>query len=95
MMAKNRDFGRHWSADWEESDLRKTYVGEFDYSGIDALEKFKGTHPKVMLPRVEKMNWQFEHDLSQNKIKLKDKFKLFVEKHTGIRPFDFRNYKIV
>ena len=95
MMAKNRDFGRHWTTDWEASDLRKTYVGEFDYSGIDALQKFEGTHPKVMQPRIEKANWHFEHDLSQNKIKLKDRFKLFMEKYTGVRPFDFRNYRIV
>ena len=95
MQAKNRDFGRHWSADWEDSELRKTYVGEFDYSGIDALEKFKGTHPKVMQPRIQKMNWQFDHDLSRNRLSLKDKFKSTVEKWTGYRPFDFRNYKIV
>ncbi len=95
MQAKNRDFGRHWSPDWEASELAKTYVGAFDYTGIDALEKFKGTHPSVMQPRIDKMNWQFEHDPARNKIKLKDRFKLFMEKHTGVRPFDFRNYKIV
>ncbi len=95
MQAKNADFGRHWSADWEASELRKTYVGEFDYSGIDALEKFSGTHPKVMLPRIEKANWQFDHDLSRNKVSLKDKFKNTVEKLTGHRPFTFKNYKIV
>ena len=95
MQAKNRDFGQHWSPDWEASALRKTYVGAFDYSGIDALEKFTGTHPKAMQPRIERMNWQFEHDLSRNRLSLKDKFKSTVEKWTGHRPFDFRNYKIV
>jgi hypothetical protein len=71
------------------------YTGDFDYSGIDALKKFTGTHPAVMQQRIAKMNWKFEHDLRYNKIKLKDRFKNAVEAITGKRPFDHNNYKII
>jgi hypothetical protein len=95
MKAKSIDFSQHWSGDsWQQPDT-KVYSGAFDYSGIDALEKFTGTHPKVMQPRIDSMNWQFDYDLSHNKIKLKDQFKNWMEKVTGRRPFDYRNYIIV
>lgn len=62
---------------------------------VKALEKFKGTHPKVMQPRVNRMNWTFEYDLSRNRLRFKDHFKNFIEKITGKRPFDYKNYRIV
>ena len=68
---------------------------DFDYSQIDALELFRGTHPLVMQDRIKKMNWKFEHDMAYNRLKPKEKFKNLVEKITGKRPFDFKNYKIV
>jgi len=69
------------------------YTGSFDYSQIDALEKFKGTHPAVMQERIKRMNWQFDYDLSYNNFKLKDKVKNLLEKITGRRVFDYKNYK--
>jgi hypothetical protein len=48
-----------------------------------------------MLPRIEKMNWKFEYDLTYNKLRFKDRFKNAVEKITGKRPFDHNNYKVI
>ena len=70
-------------------------VDEFDYSEVDALALFEGTHPEVMQARIAEKNWKFDFDLSKNKYTLKDRFKRFVEKLTGHRPFEYRNYKIV
>jgi len=67
----------------------------FDYSGIDSLKKYNGTHPKVMISLIEQKNWKFDHDLSQNKRSFKDKLKMFVEKITGRRVGEYRNYKLV
>jgi hypothetical protein len=67
----------------------------FDYSEVEALNRFQGSQPKVMMDRIEKINWEFEHDISKNKLTTKHKFKLFVEKLTGHRPFEYKNYKIV
>ena len=93
MAAKAHNFGRYWGAPVEPGEpIHEPY----DYSGItDSLQKFAGTHPTVMQPLIERVNWTFAYDLSHNKTKLKDRFKNVVEKLTGKRPFDFNNYKII
>ena len=65
----------------------------FNYDEVDALSKFEGTHPKVMQERIDKMGWKFDFDPSFNKLRFKDKFKLFTEKLTGKRIGEYRNYK--
>jgi hypothetical protein len=95
MQDKYNNFGKYWMGEeWSEA-VKKTFSGEFDYSQIDSLEKFKGTHPAVMQERIARMNWKFERDLSYNKLSTKEKFKNLVEKLTGKRPFDYKNYRIV
>ena len=93
MFAKQQNFGSLY--DGEEGLAHRVYEGEFDYSHIDALQLYKGQHPSVMKHRIEKMNWKFEHDISKNRLKMKDRFKNLFEKMTGRRPFDHNNYKIV
>ncbi|MFT5916616.1 MAG: hypothetical protein ACJAWV_002135 [Flammeovirgaceae bacterium] len=94
MRAKAYNFSRLYRND-EELAKREVQLNDFDYSGVDALNKFTGTHPKVMQARIDKINWEFDYDLSKNKFLLKHKFKLFVEKLTGYRPFEYKNYKII
>lgn len=96
MQAKYNNFGRYWSGDKGSGNAEtKIYTGDFDYSKIDALEKFTGTHPLVMQERINNMNWKFDYDVSYNNLMMKDRFKNLIEKITGARPFDYRNYKIV
>jgi glycosyltransferase involved in cell wall biosynthesis len=92
MMDKKRNFGNYWGGDRVDETFLNTYSGDFDYSQVDALEKFAGTHPAVMKERIARMNWQFDYDLSYNNLSLKDHFKNFMEKWTGVRPFDYKNY---
>jgi glycosyltransferase involved in cell wall biosynthesis len=92
MMDKKRNFGNYWGGDRVDDAFLKLYSGDFDYSQVDALEKFKGEHPAVIKDRIQRMNWQFDYDLSYNNLTLKDHFKNFMEKWTGIRPFDYKNY---
>jgi len=93
MQAKWNNFGRFWNGDEWSENAAKTFAGEFDYSQIDSLKKFSGTHPAVMQERINNMNWQFDRDLSYNNLKLKDRFKNWIEALTGKRPFDYKNYK--
>jgi hypothetical protein len=95
MMAKWKNFGKLYLGQEWKDEVEKTFTGDFDYSGIDALEKFTGSHPLVMQERVKNMNWKFEYDISFNKIKLKDKLKDLLEKVTGKRPFDHNNFKVI
>lgn len=94
MQGKQRSFNHFYFDDeWIEKNIGN--AAEFDYSGIDALRKFTGTHPQVMKKRIEAMNWRFDHDISRNNFKAKDKFKRFMENLTGWRIGEFRNYKII
>lgn len=93
MFAKQRNMGRFYEG--PDADNETVYTGEFDYSQIDALEKFNGTHPSVMQQRIASVNWKFEYELSYNRLGIKERMKNFVEKLTGKRPFDYKNYRII
>ncbi|ACU58009.1 conserved hypothetical protein [Chitinophaga pinensis DSM 2588] len=67
----------------------------FDYGEVDSLAVFKGTHPGVMQERIHQKNWQFSHDISRKKMSFKDTVLYWVEKITGKRLFDYRNYKLI
>ncbi|MDW8297119.1 MAG: glycosyltransferase family 2 protein [Raineya sp.] len=95
MQKKQETFHKYWHDDnWLEKHVPKRE--EFDYSEVDVLERFTGTHPQVMQARIARKNWQFDYDLSRNKLSLKDKFKKFVEKLTGGYIIgEYRNYILV
>ena len=77
----------------EEVKLRVPDVEEFDYSGIDDLARFDGTHPDVMQRRIDALNWQFTFDPTQRKISIKERFSRFIEQLTGWRIGEYKNYK--
>lgn len=94
MQGKRRSFNHFYFDDeWIEKNVGR--AEKFDYSEIDALRSFEGTHPEVMKPRIEAMNWKFDHDISRNNLRLKDRAKRLIEKWTGWRMGEFRNYKII
>ncbi len=75
---------------------KKTRESEFNYSNeYDALAKFSGTHPKVMHPRINRLNWEMEVDLKKKKMKLKYRILYKIEKWFGIRLFEYRNYRVI
>ena len=91
---KQRQFHRLWHND----DRVKEMVGEantFDYSTIDSLARFTGTHPAVMLPRIQHTNWTFNFDPTRKKLSLKSRFKMLVERYTGWRIGEYKNYKVI
>lgn len=94
MQRKQENFHKMWHDDaWLESNVIKAEA--FDYAGdIDELAKFKGTHPAVMQARINRINWQFDYDISYNKRSLKTKFKTFAEDVLGIS-MSYKNYKLI
>ena len=95
MKRKQQNVSRFWNEDSEE--WRK-YIQEedvFNFDEFDSLQKFTGTHPAVMKERIEKKNWDIDIDLSKKKFSFKDALLYKFEKLTGIRPFDFKNYRII
>ena len=69
--------------------------GVFNYDEFDSLEKFNGTHPAVMANRIKEKNWELEIDVTQKRFTPKKYFLYLLEKFTGIRPFTFKNYKLI
>ena len=67
----------------------------FDYSDIDSLERFTGSHPAVMREVISRKNWHFSADISKKNFTLKGWFHYWVEKLTGKRFFEYKNYKVV
>ncbi|MDF2450382.1 MAG: hypothetical protein K0R26_2886 [Bacteroidota bacterium] len=92
--AKQENFHKMWHDDeWMKKNIAQ--VAEFDYSQIDSLEEFKGTHPNVFQNRVASADWKFNFDPSQIKLSSKDKFLLFIEKTTGWKVGEYKNYKVI
>lgn len=97
MKRKYTDFSKLWNADevhdaWAEAENKKGQ--EFDYSNIDSVTVFTGTHPQVMKRLVEKEDWNFNMDVKKKNFKnSKHRFLYFLWKNFGWRPFEYSNYK--
>ena len=94
MQLKQKSFHKMWHDDqWINEHVEQ--VDEFDYfKNIDALKLFNGSHPTVMLPRIDQKNWSFNYDISFNREKKKDKLKRIIKRIFGwdIR---YKNFRIV
>ena len=91
---KQLTFHKYWHNDeWLNDNIPNVEL--FDYSGIDSLVKFEGTHPKVMQERIARENWTLTFDVTQKKFAPKDKVLMWIERHTGWRIGEYKNYKII
>ena len=70
-------------------------VLSFSFDNFGKLDYYKETHPLLMQERIRQKNWNLDFDVKANNYSLKDRLLMFFEKLTGVRPFDFTNYKIV
>lgn len=90
--AKQETFHKLWHTDeWLKENVAE--ADEYDYSVIDSLRKFSGTHPSVMSERLKRMNWNFNWDVSRKKFGFKNGLLYWFEKLTGKRLFEYRNYR--
>lgn len=91
---KQKNFNKLWHDDsWMDKNIEKT--DEFDYSKIDSLTLFEGTHPEVMKNRIEKMNWKFNFDPTRKNLSFKNKIHYFLKKYMGISLGEYKNYRIL
>ncbi len=94
MQAKQESFHKLWHSDeWVNSNIAQS--SEFDYSGIDSLAFFEGTHPAVMKERINRVNWKFDFDPTKKKLSFKNKVLQFIEKLTGKRLGEYKNYTLL
>jgi glycosyltransferase involved in cell wall biosynthesis len=93
MQRKQKAFHRLWHNDqWLDKNVGNTDA--FDYSEIDILKKFEGTHPEVFQHRVINQPWSFDFDLSQDRRNVKEKAKAFLKKYLGL-DFSYKNYNLM
>lgn len=89
---KQAQFHRLWHDD-KYMERNVLVRDEFDYSNIDSLKHFDGTHPEVMMPRIKAMDWQFQVDPTKKNFGLKAWFLHWIEKSTGWRVGEYKNFK--
>ena len=96
LQGKVRNFNQYYQTEeWIEENY--PIQNSFDMHNADRLVHFKGTHPKVMQPRIKAANWKFDQDLTTQTPKMNFRRRLLqkIEDLTGLRLFEYRNYKIV
>lgn len=96
MNKKREDFGKLWAGEQGliAGDTIKKETVVFDYSQIDSVTLFKGTHPAVMQKLVAKEDWNFEIDIKKKNFKnTKHRLLYFFWQKFGWRPFEYSNYK--
>jgi len=94
-MMKVLGFEKLYDNNFMAGKISKEETEHFDYSAIDSLTRFTGSHPGVMKQRISKKNWTFEHDISRKNFTLKGRILHWIENVTGKRLFDYRNYNII
>lgn len=97
LLQKHKTFnvGIYWSEN-QQVEFKKETNEIFNYfDNVDSLQKFEGTHPAVMQQRIAEKNWTIDFDLNRKNLSWKDKLLYRVEKLTGKRLFDYKNYRII
>ena len=94
LQSKIKSFHEFWHDEqWIEKNLPQTDT--FDYSKIDSLERYKGTHPAVMIEKIQQKNWNFSFDPTHKNFSLVNRILFLIEKYTGWRPGEYKNYKLI
>jgi len=97
MLQKYKDFGQHWveknqHEQWAKELSQKTR--QYDYSDIDSVTPFEGTHPAVMQELTKKEDWTVNMDVNKKNFKnVKHRLLYFLWRKFGWRPFEYRNFK--
>ncbi len=92
--AKQQEFNKLWHSD----DKVKAMVGDaesYDYSGIESLKPFEGTHPEVMKERLQRLNWKLQLEPKANQLSAKNRLLKVVEDSTGWRIGEYKNYRVL
>jgi hypothetical protein len=94
MQQKHVQFNRLYHSDqWVDRKVNHTKL--YDYSSVESITRFKGTHPRVMSDRIKRLNWKVELDENKKSFKTGDRILHWIELKTGKRLFEYKNYKII
>jgi len=95
LVKKGVNFNLYYDKNAVDREVPST--AEFDYGNADNLKLFNGTHPKVMVNRIQAVNWKFSYDPTKIKSTHSLRVRILnkILKYTGIRIGEYKNYKIV
>lgn len=89
---KQKNFHKMWHNDeWMKKNI--PVIEEFEYGNIDLLKEYKGSHPKVFENRIKNAIWNFVYDKSKVKTNFKYQLLFCIEKLTGLRIGENKNYR--
>lgn len=92
--AKHGYFYRFWHTE-EAMQRVADEAQQFTYEQhIDSLAEFTGTHPAVMQPRISRADSSFTFDTRQRRYSPRVRFLTAIEKLTGWRIGEYRNYRL-
>lgn len=89
---------REVSKYWHDDEWIKQHFGsgdEYDYSKVDSVTKFTGSHPEVMHERIRAKNWDLRLESGRKNLTPWRRFLFILEKVTGWRPFEYKRYKVI
>lgn len=90
--AKQKTFHKLWTDDKGLTAKVDLSQDVFDYTKIDKLVKYAGTHPDVMKDKIMRQNWSFGFDPSIDNRTTIEKLRTLIHQKTGWRPGEYRNY---
>ena len=90
MQAKFKNSSRFYH---DEEWIKKTFPKDsFDYlEHVGELKRFQSEHPKLVQPRIDRLNWEFDYDPSMNNPSFKKRLKHFLRRYLGI-DLGYKNY---
>jgi hypothetical protein len=91
MKEKMKEFSSLYHSD---EDLQKEIerISNFNYEEVDAVRRFTGSHPAIMKNRIDEQEWSVNIDEKKIKMSIKDKLLYVLERFSGYRFFEYRNY---
>lgn len=83
---------------WHDDEWMKENVKDdevYAYQENLPLKKFEGSHPKYLNNWIKRASWNFHYKPELVKVSFKEKFSNFMEFNFGIRPWEYKNYKLI
>lgn len=106
MQNKKKALDSIHKGDQKAKELYKEAEEEFDYGPLKKMEKFNGTHPKVMQEKMKDFSWGDKLNYTDNKLPNRPKFKhekpkyrliSYLERNlnSGKHFFPFKNWELI
>lgn len=85
---KSEQMGRHYQSE-KPSKIEPTL------DAVDRVEKFTGTHPAIMMDKVNAQDWEYAFDPRKAVWKTKDRIMQPIEDWLGFKIGEYKNYKLI